>query len=89
MAFIVKLTPDVLVENQIEKMMVEGGQVSVELTKSEVNTSKDPSALECGPHSLQISNLLNAIEGKEKLLIDGNEGKKAVEIIEKIYVSSK
>ena len=79
----------ILVENSIEKMMIDGEQVCVELTQSEVNTASDPTALECGPHRRQMINLLNAIEGKEQLLIDGNEGKKAVSVIEKIYNSSK
>ena len=68
--------------------MINGKQVYVEHTESDVNTASDPAALDCGPHRKQICNLLNAIEGKEKLLIDGNEGKKAVKIIEKIYNSS-
>ena len=79
----------ILVENQIEKMMIDGEQVCVEFTQGEVNTSSDPAALDCGPHRRQMMNLLNAIQGKEPLLIDGNEGKKAVEIIEQIYNTSK
>ena len=78
-----------LVENKIEKMMIDGEQVCVEITESDVNTASDPTALDCGAHRKQMMNLLGAIEGKEKLLIDGNEGKKAVEIIEKIYKTSK
>lgn len=78
-----------LVENQIEKMMIDGEQISIELTQSEVNTASDPTALECGPHRKQMINLLNAIQGKEKLLVDGNEGKKAVRVIQTIYNTSK
>jgi predicted dehydrogenase len=43
--------------------------------------------LELEGHSAQIKNLLDAILGKEKLLTDGSEGRKAIELIIAIYKS--
>ena len=39
-------------------------------------------------HALQIQNLLDAVQGRNELLIDANEGRKAIRIIEDIYRSS-
>ena len=77
----------VLVENNIEKLMIDGQEQAVEKVEF-VSTASDPSALQSGMHKLQIENLVNAIDGKEKLLIDCIEGKKAVRVIEEIYKSS-
>ena len=39
-------------------------------------------------HEGQIANMLAAIEGREKLLVDGTEGRKTLELITAIYQSS-
>lgn len=44
--------------------------------------------LELEGHPAQIKNLLLAIQGKEPLLTDGREGRKAIELIMAIYKSS-
>jgi len=44
--------------------------------------------LEFEGHPAQIRNFLDAIEGKDKLLVDGYEGYKAIEIIMAIYKSA-
>ena len=78
----------ILVENSIEKLMINGEEQPT--VKGEVaNTASDPSAVQSGMHRLQIENLIKSIEGKEKLLIDCHEGRRAVRIIEDIYRSSK
>ncbi len=44
--------------------------------------------LEMEGHLAQIKNLLDAIEDKDSLLIDGNEGRKSIELIMAIYKSA-
>ena len=39
-------------------------------------------------HSAQISNFLHAIDGKEDLLIDGEQGRSTIELIHAIYLSA-
>ena len=78
----------ILVENNIEKLMIDGQEQAVADFKVAA-TASDPTAVQSEMHKLQIENLINAIEGKEKLLIDCMEGRKAVRIIEEIYHSSK
>ena len=43
--------------------------------------------LETEKHDAQILNFLNAIEGKESLLVDGAEGRKSMELITAVYKS--
>jgi UDP-N-acetyl-2-amino-2-deoxyglucuronate dehydrogenase len=40
-------------------------------------------------HEAQIANFLEAIEGREKLLVDGHEGRKTLELITAIYQSGR
>lgn len=77
----------VLVENYLEKLMVDGKELPLEKAPA-TTTASDPTTLDYYYHKLQLENLLNAVEGKEPLLVDCNQGKKAVEIIEKIYKTS-
>jgi predicted dehydrogenase len=78
----------VLVEDRIKELMIDGKEREV-FDFNTVKTASDPSAVESRMHGLQIKNLLLAIEGKEKLLIDCHEGKKAIRVIEDIYRTSK
>ena len=74
----------ILTENNLEKLMIDGKEMQLkEFEKS--NTSSDPTALASAMHQKQIENLMLAIDGKEKVLVDCNEGKKAVKIITDIY----
>lgn len=43
--------------------------------------------LEAEKHDAQILNFLNAIEGKEPLLVDGTEGRKSIELTTAVYKS--
>ena len=77
-----------LLENKIEKLMVNGEQVDL----GELNftsTANDNTVMDYRMHKAQLENLLNAIEGKEEILVDCYEGKKALAIIQSIYQSSK
>lgn len=77
----------VLKENNIEKLMINGEKI-IDKVKSEqiVKTANDPTKMPSGLHLLQLQNFVRAIRDDEPLLVDGNEGKKAIRIIEKIYM---
>jgi predicted dehydrogenase len=47
--------------------------------------SSDPSALDFRPHQIQFENFARCLAGKEPLLVDGQEARKAVELILAIY----
>lgn len=76
----------VLKEDQIEQLTVKKQSIPIEHS-SAMDTAKDPSLLNFDLHRCQMQNLLNAIRGKDTLLVDACEGKKAVQIIEEIYNS--
>lgn len=71
-------------ENTLEKLVV-NGETLVDAAAEVVNTANDPGAMGSELHALQIQNLINAILGKERLLVDQYEGQKAVKLIEEIY----
>lgn len=77
-----------LLENKIEKLMVNGEMVDL----GELNftsTANDNTVMDYRMHKAQFENLINGIEGKEKILVDCYEGKKALAIIQNIYQTSK
>ena len=79
----------VLRESTLEKLVV-GGQVLIDGNKEEIaGTANDPSAMGYELHAKQIQNLIRAIRGEEKLLIDAREGQRAVRLITDIYEASK
>ena len=75
----------VLKEGAIEKLMIDKKEVSLNGDLFASGSASDPTAMDSDLHAEQIKNLINAIGGREKLLVDCVEGAKAVEIIEKIY----
>lgn len=56
---------------------------------AEVRSSSDPAQISTNGHARQIANFTAAILGKEQPLIDGREGRKAVQIILGAYQSSR
>ena len=70
-------------DNKIEKMMVNGEELSADVT--DTGTSRDPAALNCEMHRRQIQNLLAAIRGEEALVVDAREGRKVIRVIEAVY----
>ncbi len=48
----------------------------------------DPRAIDFAPHQKQFENFVRALNGEEKLLVDGAEARKAIEIILAIYLSA-
>lgn len=74
----------VLKENKIETVIIEGKDcLSAVVEKSK--TAGDSTKVDIEGHIKQFSNFVGTLNGKEKLILDENEGKKAVEIIERIY----
>ena len=73
---------------KIEKLMVNGEMVDL----GELNftsTANDNTVMDYRMHKAQFENFINGIEGKEKILVDCYEGKKALAIIQKVYKTSK
>ncbi len=76
----------VLKENTIETLVIDGENITTKKGAGEViGTASDPSAMSYKFHAEQIQNFINAVNGKEKLLIDAIDGARAVKIIEDIY----
>ena len=75
----------VLLENKIDKLMINGETLIDGISETVAKTASDPMAMSCSLHALQINNFVNAVFGAEKLLIDSYEGSKAVNLIEEIY----
>lgn len=74
----------ILSENKIEKLVIKD-TVREENDLEKSTMSSDASTVSYEYHKRQIENLISAINGEEELLIDANEGKKAVAVIESIY----
>ena len=73
----------------IEKLVVNGKDISPE-TACEANNcyASGPRVTDYTNHAEEYRNFIAALCGEEELLIDAYEGKKAVELIEKIYTLS-
>lgn len=74
----------ILSENNVEKLVIKD-TVCEEYCLNKVSASNDPASVSYEYHRRQLTNLISAINGEEKLLIDATEGKKAVKVIETIY----
>ena len=74
----------ILRENTLEKLVV-NGEILIDTAAEVANTANKPDAMDSELHALQIQNLINAIRGQEKLLVDQYEGQKAVKLIREIY----
>lgn len=78
----------ILEENSIRELVVDKKPIEVKKTTNDASISSDPTALDYRKHAEQIQNLIDAIQGKADLLIDAEEGYRAVSLIESIYRSS-
>lgn len=69
------------------------GKAAAEQEEKEMDRSRqghqNPGAISADGHFLQIRNLVNAILYGEPLLVDGYEGRKAVELILRLYQSAR
>ena len=75
----------ILKENVIEKLVIDKKTVVDNCNPEVSNSSSVPDSIGHENHEKQIRNLINAISGTDKLLIDASEGRKAVKLIEDIY----
>jgi predicted dehydrogenase len=75
----------ILSEDRIEKLMVRGEEVIVPAYPKTIRTARDPRTLDCELHKKQMEHFLSAIRGETPLLMDAREGRRAIELIERIY----
>lgn len=76
----------VLRENRLEQL--ETPETKLDLRNkldSGIKSYQKADSNECYGHTAQIGNLLDALEGKDSLFIDGEEGRKSLRVIEEIY----
>ncbi len=71
-------------EDKIEKLLIKGREPLENVVISH-QTQADPTGVKIENHQKQLKNFVNSILGKEGLLVDHFEGRKAVDIIERIY----
>ncbi|MBR6765982.1 MAG: Gfo/Idh/MocA family oxidoreductase [Clostridia bacterium] len=71
-------------ENKIEKLIIKGRESEINAVASH-GTQADPTSVNIENHKKQLNNFVNAVIGTETLIMGSTEGKKAVEIIERIY----
>lgn len=75
----------VLCENRLEKLIAGRRTLIDRKEVTGTQTYRDPTSMDSTLHARQIANFVRALQGKEKLMIDGGEGEKAVRLIEEIY----
>lgn len=73
-----------LKENKLEKVIIDGEEQAGELYESKGN-SNDAALVTEEEHAKQIRRFLKVLDGKDVEYVDEKEGRKAVEIIERIY----
>ena len=78
----------ILRESEIEKLVIDERVLAESENMDVRGTASDPAAMSFLLHAKQIDNFINAVLGREQLLIDAEEGRRAVELIEKIYKKS-
>lgn len=75
----------ILIENRIEKLFIDGKELTGADILPKGGSANDPAAIDYLGHARQINNFINSILHEEKLFIDANEGAKAPMLIEQIY----
>lgn len=77
-------------EIKLWKFVDGGNEESVEKRKEIIDTSSSPTAgFSSEYHALQIKDFIDAIREDRRPLIDGIEGRKALEIVRAIYISGR
>lgn len=74
----------ILSEGHIEKLVIED-KVIVDGSVEKRGASGDHTVMDTSFHAIQLKNIVNAAEGKEKLFIDGREGRRALKLIRDVY----
>lgn len=75
----------VLNENRIEKLIIGDKTLINSDSLPKKGSVSNPADMSSEGHARQIANFINAVSGKEELLIDAREGQRAVKLIEQIY----
>ena len=75
----------ILSEDRIEKLMVKGEEISLPARSKAIRTAGDPRTLDCELHRRQMEDFLSAIRGEKPPIMDAVEGRKAIDLIERIY----
>lgn len=75
----------VLVEGRMDKLIVDGKTLIDGGKTSDAGTSGSNAMPAWEPYTWQLGNFINAIHGKEELLLTATEGSRAVGMIEDIY----
>lgn len=80
----------ILEEDRIVKWEVEGERGFSQYEENERKTEpyQDPGRIDASGHTCQIRNFISALRGETELLVDGQEGRKALEIILSAYASA-
>lgn len=71
-------------DNCIQRLVIDGVEHPCGTYQS-VGSSSDPSKVQYFEHAKQISRFIEVIDGKDMEYVSGYEGRKAVDIIERIY----
>ncbi|MBQ9975449.1 MAG: Gfo/Idh/MocA family oxidoreductase [Clostridia bacterium] len=74
----------ILTEGSIERLFVDG-ETLIDNKSIASATSSDPMAMPYDNHKAQYQNFINAVNGKEELLVTAEESRKALKIIEDVY----
>lgn len=75
----------ILSEDRIEKLMVRGEEIPLSSHSKAIRTAGDPRTLDCELHRRQMEDFLSAIRGGKPPMMDAREGRKAIDLIERIY----
>ena len=71
-------------DNCMQRFVVDGTENDCKKYDS-VGTSNDPAAVKYYEHAKQLTIFMNVLEGKDEEYVNGYEGRKAVDIIERVY----
>ncbi len=80
----------ILEEDRIVKWEVEGekGFSLYEENDRKIQSHQDPGKIDASGHVCQIRNFISALQGEAELLVDGQDGRRALEIILSAYRSA-
>ena len=72
-------------DTSLESLVIDGKEIPCENAVHTVEAANKPSVSDCTLHARQISNFIDAVMRGTPLESDASEGKKAIEIIERVY----
>lgn len=75
----------ILTEATIEKVVIGDETLIDNTSKISTSTASDPMAMPYENHIAQFKNFVNAINGKEEILVTAKESRRALKLIEDVY----